>query len=311
MSDHTILVVGSINIDEIFHMSRLPSPGETVHGTEGLNVLGGKGANQAVAAALAGGRVHMVGAVGRSHGESLITQLNQYGVGTEGISTLENVSSGRAVVMVDDTGENAIVHVPGANHQIPDASVEVACAALQAGDVLVLQNEISATTSRRAAQLARAAGATVVWNAAPAPTRRDEIPQELDLLVVNQHELLQVAALMGITKSRPDQLIQDVSRVLGVDVVCTLGADGAMSLVNGEIYRGTSKPVVAVDTTGAGDTFVGYLVATLRHTDHRRMALPLGAGTLAVTRQGATHAIPTVSQVEQFLDTPTAERTSA
>ncbi|GAA1679968.1 hypothetical protein GCM10009830_28760 [Glycomyces endophyticus] len=200
-ADARVLVVGSVNIDTAVRVSRLPGPGETVSARGSDTALGGKGANQAVAAARAGAAVCMVGAVGAGDGDAALRALDAGGVDTGGIARLDGTPSGRAYVFIDDAAENSIVVVPGANHAIPEAAVREACRALRPGDVVLLQNEIPAETSRLAARLAREAGATVVWNAAPAPESVEELVDRHDLLMVNEHELARIATLLGAADS--------------------------------------------------------------------------------------------------------------
>ncbi|PUB29807.1 ribokinase [Promicromonospora sp. AC04] len=295
-----VTVVGSINADTSLRLAALPGPGETVLAQEASSSLGGKGANQAVAAARAGARVRMVGAVGVHDGEHLADALAAEGINT-GLLTRSERASGRALVLLDDAGENSIIVVQGANAAIDDAAVRQACSELSPGDVLVLQHEIPAATSRLAAATASRAGATVIWNAAPAPTRSADLLEHVDLLVVNEHELDAVARLLGLGPSGPGQDITAVAARLGTDVVCTLGPAGALVYRSGVLTQVPAPTVTAVDTTAAGDTFVGYLAASwhLPLADAVRRAAE--AGALAVTRHGAATSIPTLAEVEHRL----------
>ena len=313
MSARTIVVVGSVNIDDAIHMARLPGPGETVGARSLETGLGGKGANQAVAAARAGARVRMVGAVG-SDGDVLVEALAAEGVDTDGVVRLPGRESGHAVILIDDGGENSIVVVPGANQSIPPSVVEDSCGRMLPGDVLLLQHEVPIETSRAAARAARAAGATVMWNAAPAPTSVDELVEEIDVLVVNEHELAAIAGLLGLEVDQPD-LIGVVADRLSADVICTLGAAGAIHRMDGVTGTAPAPRVEPVDTTAAGDTFIGYLAATTDLPFASRLATALTAGALAVTRPGASASIPTRAEVDEIVvarasSTPT-ERTTA
>ncbi|GAB2503644.1 ribokinase [Promicromonospora xylanilytica] len=303
-----VTVVGSINADTSLRLASLPRPGETVLARDATRSLGGKGANQAVAAARAGADVRMVGAVGGHDGEHLAAALAAEGVDT-GLLTRSDLPSGQALVLLDDAGENSIIVVPGANVAIEEATVRRACAELSRGDVLVLQHEVPVATSLLAAATASAAGATVIWNAAPAPVRAADLIAHVDLLVVNEHELVAVARLLGVEPSAPDRDVAAVCARLGTDVVCTLGAAGALVHRAGVLTRVPAPSVTAVDTTAAGDTFVGYLAASwhLPLADAVRRATE--AGALAVTRYGAASSIPTAAEVELRLDA--AHRTTA
>ena len=312
MSAPTIVVVGSINADDAIQLARLPGPGETVGARSLDTALGGKGANQAMAAARAGARVRMVGAVG-SDGDALIAALASDGVDTDGVARLDGLSSGRAVVLIDDHGENSIVVVPGANHAIPLSIVEDACGRLLSGDVVVLQHEVPAEISRAAARAARAVGATVLWNAAPAPTLVDELIDEIDVLIVNEHELATVAGLLEVDEHRSD-LVAAVAERIGADVICTLGAAGAAFVVDGVAGTAPAPRVDVVDTTAAGDTAIGYLAATAGMPFPRRLATALAAGSLAVTRPGASSSIPTRAEVDDASpsrSTASTERTTS
>ncbi len=292
-----VTVVGSVNADTSLRLAALPRPGETVLAREASASLGGKGANQAVAAARAGAHVRMVGAVGRDDGEPLAQALAAEGIDT-GLLTRSERASGRALVLLDDDGENSIIVVPGANAALDDDAVRQACADLSPGDVLVLQHEIPAATSQLAAATASAAGATVIWNAAPAPAHATDLVEHVDLLVVNEHELDAVARLVGLRPAGPEADVAAVAGRLGTDVICTLGAAGALVHRAGALVRVPAPVVTAVDTTAAGDTFVGYLAASwhLPVADAVRRASV--AGALAVTREGAATSIPTRAEVE-------------
>lgn len=299
-----ILVVGSINADDAIRLARFPGPGETVGAHSLASALGGKGANQAVAAARAGAVVRMVGAVGALDGAALTEALDGDGIDTRGIARLEGAHSGRAVVLIDDDAENSIIVVPGANADLDEHGVRAACSALGAGDVLLLQHEVPAAISRLAAVSARAAGAVVVWNAAPAPTSAEELVPGVDLLLVNEHELAAVARLVDVVAADTDGRIAGVAAATGADVICTLGAAGAAYLVGGEAGSASARRVDAVDTTAAGDTFAGYLAALIELPLADRLRRALDAASLAVTRHGAAPSIPHRAEVESVASAP-------
>lgn len=305
-----ILVVGSVNIDDAIRVPRLPGPGETLSASTLDTAMGGKGANQAVAAARAGATVRMVGAVGAHDGTALLQALQADGIDLHGVQSLDHTPSGRAVVLIDDRAENSIVIVPGANHAIPEGAVRDACRTLHPGDVLLLQNEIPAATSRLAADLAREAGATVTWNAAPAPTSADELVPGVDLLVVNEHELQRLAELHGIETASTDRLMTELSQATGAEVICTLGAEGAAYRVAGATGTAPARRVDAVDTTAAGDTFAGYFAALADLPLPDRLRHALDAASLTVTNRGASSSIPHRSDVDIIARLP-LERTTA
>lgn len=292
-----VVVVGSVNVDLLVRLHRHPAPGETVAGEDLRQGAGGKGLNQAVAAARAGAEVVMVGAVGNDPGgHAAVGSLRAEGVDVAGVAVLPGVVTGQAVVMVSESGENAIVVVPGANGEVGVAAVQDGLTGLTGHDVVVLQNELPPEASRAAAASARSAGATVVWNAAPAPRRREDLPGHVDVLVVNEHELAVVAGLL-LEAPGDDDLLDAAATVgerLGCVVVVTRGGAGS-SVVDGACRSSVpAERVEVVDTTAAGDTFIGYLVAgpVEEGVTAVDLARAGAAAALTVTRPGAAPSIP-------------------
>jgi ribokinase len=298
IGDRRVFVVGSVNRDILVRTPRHPSPGETVTGSRLDIGLGGKGLNQAVAAARAGATVIMVGAVGDDHaGGTARDQLRSDGIDIDRMLVRSGVHTGYAVVAVDDAGENSIVVVPGANGTLGGDDVSGLLTDLRTTDIVVLQNELPPSAGNAAARIARSVGATIVWNAAPAPTSLDDIPDAIDVLVVNEHELLCVAELVGLTvrdRDQRDELIGAVGHRLDAVVVCTLGDDGSIVVEGTRRERVPAAAVDVVDTTAAGDTFIGYLASDLPFDGisaaHLRAAG--AAAGLTVTRPGASDSIP-------------------
>jgi len=301
MSTPSVVVVGSMNADDSIRVRTLPAPGETITALSVSTALGGKGANQAVAAARGGASVRFVGAAGAADGEAVVAAIAAEGIDVEHVQRLEGVPTGRAIVMIDDAAENSIVVLAGANRGFSPGSVAEALAGIAAGELLLLQDEVPAEVNRAAAAAARAAGATVIWNAAPAPTSADELVHDVDLLVVNEHELEAVAALLEVPVDGIDATLAAVASAIGGDAVCTLGAEGAAYAVDGETGRAPARRVEAVDTTAAGDTFVGYLAATAGGSFAERLRTALGAGSLTVTKLGSAGSIPLRAEVEAWL----------
>lgn len=263
-----VVVVGSLNVDLVTSVERHPGPGETVLGNGLHRYAGGKGGNQAVAAA-AGADVVMVGAVGDDDGgRAYLSRLAARGIDVSGVRTVAGHATGQAWITVDDRGENAIVVVPGANAEVvtPDLSGVVA------GDVVLLQLEVPLPTVARTARAAHARGARVVVNAAPYAALPPDVAALADPLVVNEHEAL---------------LLAD-SGVMPGSVLVTFGAAGCQW--DGERFDAMPVPAAeVVDTTGAGDAFCGALAAALadgadRVEAVRRAAL---AGAAAVRHPGA------------------------
>ncbi|MCZ4302568.1 ribokinase [Microbacterium oxydans] len=303
-----VVVVGSINQDVVAHVERIPSPGETVLASSMLRSGGGKGANQAVAARRAGGaEVAFVGAVGVDvEGTQLRRALEHDGIDVAGLAQLEG-PSGIALISVDSQAENAIVVIPGANGRIISLSDSQRTVVAEAG-VLLTQLEIPLSLVAEAAA-GRRADAWHVLNAAPASPLASEgveLRGFVDVLIVNEHEALDV--------SGTDHVAEAVA-VLSARVpalVVTLGGAGSIVVCGGERVDIRSFPVEAVDTTGAGDTFCGVFAATLAASgrapdsvDVSLLAAAARAGAaaaaLAVTRLGAQDAVPSAADVAALL----------
>ncbi len=291
----TVFVVGSLNIDQNIRVRSLPRAGETVRGSDATFSPGGKGGNQAVAAARAGATVKFTGAVGDdAHGRRILEVLSEASIDAGHVRVSGTAATGTAVIAVDDRGENQIIVSPGANSGLTAADVEAGLAAVHAGDVLVLQLEIPTALVRQAARTAKSRGAFVILNAAPAPRQIDGLLDDVDLLVVNEQEIQALAGLAGISGNHRN-LVQTLPPVLGPAIVCTAGADGSFTVLDGSLVHVPATKVDARDTTGAGDTFVGYLAASLADIPNDLSAAMIHAtraSALAVTRTGAKESIP-------------------
>ena len=281
--------LGSINADLFYRVPHLLAPGETLASTEFSKGLGGKGANMSVAVARAAARVVHIGAVGPD-GRWAVDRLLEYGVDTRSIATLE-VPTGHAVIMIDDRGENAILLFPGANRAITETHVADVLGSATDADTFLFQNETSA--QMEGARLASAKGMRVVYAAAPFdPAAVQDVLPLLDLLVMNAIEA--------------QQLVDATGRPLGdlpvKDIVVTLGGDGCrwINTDTGQEKNFPAIPVTPVDTTGAGDTFTGFLVAGLDRGLPMEQAIALGqqAGAIMVTRHGTADVIPDLKDIE-------------
>ena len=275
-----VLVVGSANLDLVATTVRHPAPGETLIGHDYSEHPGGKGLNQAVAAARAGSPTRFVGAVGRDDaGQTLTRVAGDAGVDTSEVAVVD-VSTGRALILVADSGENSIVVVPGANELCP-------AGAARAGEVVLAQLEVPLNTVESTFRSAREVGATTVLNPAPARPLPPELLELVDIVVPNEHEL---------------DLLGGVANLLekGVGtVVVTLGAEGARVHTSEGAVDIPTLSVDAVDTTGAGDTFCGYLASGLASGLPLESAARRGclAAALSTTRSGAVPSIPTSAEV--------------
>jgi ribokinase len=290
-----VVVLGSLNMDLVVTLSRLPRSGETVIGERLQRFPGGKGANQAVAAARLGAEVAMVGRVGTdSFGDELLSNLKADGVAIDGVDRDPNEPTGAALILVEDGGENMIAVARGAGRVVGDADVARATRGLQDRDVLLLQLEIPLAAVTGAARAAKAMGARVILNAAPAAPLEAGLVSQLEVLVVNE---LEAEALLGRPAADPAQAEEAARAAVAMgaqSAVVTLGAAGAI-LADGEsIHRIKAQRVEAVDTTGAGDAFVGALAAALAAGAALIEAAELAgaAGAAAVTKPGAQASLP-------------------
>lgn len=290
-----IVVVGSANLDLVARAPRLPGPGETVLGTGFVTVPGGKGANQAVAAARAGATCGFIGAVGTDgFGDMLRAHLAGSGVDT-GLLRRVAESSGVALIAVDHTGENSIVVAPGANATLATLS-EADLAAIGAADLLICQREIPESGVLAAVTAARAAGTTVILNAAPAGPLPGPLTAAVDLLVVNETEAAIVAGADGSAYQLCQALLARVPAV-----VLTLGARGAVYADRAGAWIEAPAPrIEAVDTTAAGDAFTGALAVAW--AEQRPIAEAVrwacAAGAACAQRPGAGTALPTRAEID-------------
>jgi ribokinase len=286
-----IVVFGSINLDLVARVERLPHEGETMAGTAFAALPGGKGANQALAARRAGAAVAMAGAVGADgFAATALRELVASGVDLQWVRHVE-APTGVALIHVDSAGRNAITIVAGANAAadptgIPDA-------ALRAGTTLVLQFEVPMQAVIAIASRAKQTGSRVILNAAPAGKLSPELLAALDVLIVNELEAAAIAAMHAMPP-KPEDFAAAFHRRYSCAVVVTLGAKGAIAAVDDELLTVEAPKVEVVDTTGAGDALVGALAAALdRGVDWTRaIAEAIAAGSLACTVAGAQAALP-------------------
>ncbi|MDF3161350.1 MULTISPECIES: ribokinase [Pseudomonas] len=299
-----VVVVGSLNMDLVTRASRLPRGGETLVGQSFATVPGGKGANQAVAAARLGADVAMIGCVGSdAYGAQLRDALLVEGIDCQAVNEVEG-SSGVALIVVDDSSQNAIVIVAGSNGQLTPASLLAFDAVLQAAEVIVCQLEVPMDTVGYALKRARALGKTVILNPAPAsgPLPADWYAA-IDYLIPNESE---ASALSGVPVDSLDAAKVAATHLLNAGagkVIVTLGSQGAL-FADGQGFEHLPAPKVqAVDTTAAGDTFVGGFAAALANGQGEAEAIRFGqvAAALSVTRAGAQPSIPTLHDVQGFV----------
>ena len=282
-----VVVVGSINVDEVIGVATLPAPGETVLGWERATGLGGKGANQAVAAAVAGGEVALIGAVGTdAHGAAALEQLAKYGVDTSMVATLEGTPSGRALVILSEDGENEIIVIGGANQALEERALSHD--ALRGAAVMALQGEVPPKVNQAALRMAAELGVRVVVNLAPVQDLGGHLATA-DPLVVNE---IEAGQLMGADLKSAQDVVDAAPGLRGLarSVVVTVGASGAVLITPDAIdHISAPRPERVRDTTGAGDALAGVLAAALAQGLELRAAVEraVRAASLSVTEVGA------------------------
>ncbi len=303
-----IVVVGSSNTDMIVQMPRIPGPGETILGGTFSMAAGGKGANQAVAAARAGGDVVLVARVGEDlFGEKALEGFARDGIDIRCIVRDGTTPSGVALIFVGNSGENCIAVAPGANARLSAADIEQFRDLIESAGILVLQLETPMESVQTAVEIAARRNIPVILNPAPAAPVPPEVLQLVDILTPNEHE---AKVLAGVDVSDEDAAGRAAHILMGrgvKTVVITMGARGAF-VASGEIHeRIPGYPVKAVDTTGAGDVFNGALAAALVEGRPLRAAVFFAnaAAALSVTRLGAQPSIPTRHEIEGFVSQQT------
>lgn len=299
-----IVVLGSINVDLVVRVAELARPGETVAGDDLALFPGGKGANQAVAAARAGAGVKMVGALGKDgFAEVAMRGLELAGIDV-GMVRIVSRPTGVALISVDRNGQNYITVAPGANFTVEAAWLEEN---LARGDHLALQLEIPLGEVSAAIVRARSSGARVCLNAAPAKEIGEEACSGLDYLVVNETEAAMIAGRFGVAPE-PEPFAIAAHRRWGPAVIVTLGADGALAADAAGIHRAPAPHIRAIDTTGAGDTFVGAFLAAMDGARPLARALAEGvaAGSLACMKEGAQTSMPSAAEIKELADRITA-----
>lgn len=298
-----ILVLGSLNMDLVTRVHITPKVGETLLG-EGLEQIpGGKGANQAVAIGKLGGQVAMLGRVGMDgFGEVLMKNLSVNGVEAYLTQAVQGPPTGVALIMVNDSGDNSIVVIPGANFAL--SKEDLTPAMFEGCDYLLAQLETPIETIETAFAMAKAQGLYTILNPAPARTLSKQLIERTDLLVPNETEF---ATLTGIQPDSEAHIKEGASQLfeIGVkEIIITLGEDGACHIdTSGNLHYVKGHKVKAVDTTGAGDSFIGGLLYGMAKGEDVKEAMNRAVivGALTVTKLGAQSSLPTLQEVEDYI----------
>lgn len=301
----SVIVFGSINMDLVVRTPRIPQPGETLTGHQFETVPGGKGANQAVAVARLGIPTRMVGRVGHDQfGQTLVAGLTESGVDCAAVIQDHTTHSGVALITVDDTSENNIVIVPGANGNLDETDIQRLQPLLANAQVLLLQLEVPLAQVVAAARIAKQAGLTVILDPAPA---RTDLPLELypliDIITPNQVEAGQLAGFPVTDLPTAEQAIRELQNRGVKTVITKLGKQGALCQTETDRFEIPAFPVKAVDTVAAGDAFNGGLAAGLAAGLPLREAARQAAAVaaLSVTKPGAQPSLPTRAELDAFL----------
>lgn len=297
-----IVVIGSMNMDLVVQTDEIPKVGETVLGNALLQIPGGKGANQGVAIAKLQNDITFLGKVGKDgFGDELLLSMKNAGVHIEYIGR-EIVSTGIAIINVDKNGNNNIVVIPGANEKVDEEYLNKHSKVIEDSEIVVFQLEIPLETVKHGLKIAKNLGKITILNPAPAMELDDEIIKNIDVLIPNEHELERISKI----KVTDEDSILEASRELlnkGIkQIIVTLGSRGAMYIDKGGYEFFKAHKVKAVDTTAAGDSFIGGFVSSyIEHKDIDK-AIDMGQRTaaLAIQKVGAQSSLPTREEVENF-----------
>lgn len=302
----TILVIGSLNMDLVVLTQRMPLPGETIAG-EGFHMIpGGKGANQAVAASRAGAKTSIIGCVGNdAFGKVLLDSLKNARVNVSGVSCVDSIPTGTATIIVEANGKNRIIIIPGANYEVTTGFIAQVWDVIDKAEMVLLQHEIPMATIHEIIEHCHQQKVKVLLNLAPMYPMPEEILSLVDTLVLNETE---AAALTGMEIRGEGQAIQAARQIVKIGVktvIITLGELGAVLMNKDESIFQPALRVQAIDTTAAGDTFVGSYTASMLAGKTLSEALLYAsvASAIAVTRLGAQSSIPNDEEIVKFIET--------
>lgn len=299
-----VCVLGSINLDTTLHVERIPLPSETVPVSDKSSAPGGKGANQAVASARSGAKVHFIGAIGDDNsGQTMLRSLKEDNIDLTNITKSDKAGTGTATIMLDENGQNSILVYPGANKEINLTQIKNAESLIASMDFIVAQFETPIKETTLAFQIAHKHGVVTVLNPAPASHIPDELLGETDIIAPNETESFAITGIKADSLSSMNKSA-NYFRDKGVKAtLITLGDKGVYYSYDKQAKIVPAYKVKAVDTTAAGDTFLGALSAVLKKDlSNLEVAIDYGekASSLTVQRNGAQPSIPTFSQINKF-----------
>ena len=301
LSKPIVSVFGSINMDLVVRCQSLPQAGQTVAASSFSEICGGKGANQAVAAAKAGGAVRMIGRVGSdSFSQRLVTNLRNHGVCCKGVRTTENCESGLAIVAVEDSGENSILLVAGANGAVSVADANDSRRVIETADVLLVQLEVPTKSVLTAIQIATAAGVRCILDPAPVASDWTDELLQVDLICPNETEAATITSLAVKTLADAETAARQLQQRGAKNVAITLGERGVVLLTGDQLHHIEPATITAVDTTASGDAFAGAVGVRWAETDDLLEAVRFAsvAGAIAATRHGAQPSLATREEIE-------------
>ena len=299
------LVIGSLNMDMTVKVEELPKLGETIFGNDFYESCGGKGANQAVAVSKLGMKTEMIGMVGKdSQGEKLIQNLNKYGIISDNVIKSDELT-GRAIITVDKKGDNNIIVIPGSNFKITKEHIQAKQDVIASSDVVILQNEIPSETVEFSLLKAKELGKITIFNPAPARKLSGEVFKNTDYLILNETEMEEIFEI----KFNDEEYTEKISikkKKYGIkNIILTLGDKGSILFSeDNNIKKYDVYKVKAVDTTAAGDSFIGAFTMKICESGNSDEAIKYATAVSAivVTRQGAQDSIPTREEIEKFIE---------
>lgn len=299
------LVIGSLNMDMTVKVEELPKLGETIFGNDFYESCGGKGANQAVAVSKLGMKTEMIGMVGKdSQGEKLIQNLNKYGIISDNVIKSDELT-GRAIITVDRKGDNNIIVIPGSNFKITKEHIQDKQDVIASSDVVILQNEIPADTVEFSLLKAKELGKITIFNPAPARKLSEKVFKNTDYLILNETEMEEIFEIEFNDKEYTEK-ISGKKKEYGIkNIILTLGDKGSILFSeDNNIKKYDVYKVKAVDTTAAGDSFIGAFTMKICEIGNPDEAIKYATAVSAivVTRQGAQDSIPTREEIEKFIE---------